>query len=597
MRFVTLSFLFLALGANPILGEAQEANTKTESLVEATEALAAELGQLESELMELHQKAQAADGEERLVIEEQMKRRGKKIRESLDPFVSNILELREQGQDVSTLESRAEKLLDTATQFIRKDIELFRNSISELSKQKEDTEGNATLDQEQEVTRLSVDIDRLLGSFSLASGYKEKLGLAAGPDFEYLDEVLKERAEALSGQVTLSRQRVSELESAASKATEDEKAAINVSLTAVRESFHRSSTSLSTTVNLMDERGLETSEYKQILISSTGQLTSDIFDIDVAAGLIQRGWSNVGEWLATNAPQFLFQVFWFLLIVMAFKLLSGVVTRILKRTLEKAEVPVPVLVKNMAISFASKAIMLLGLFIALSQLGLEIGPLLAGVGVVGFVVGFALQETLSNFASGLMILIYQPFDVGDVVEAGGVSGKVGSMSLVSTTILTFDNQKLIVPNNKIWGDVIRNKTSESTRRVDMVFGIGYADDINRAERVLSEIIASHELVLDDPTPMVRLNTLGDSSVDFIVRPWTKTEDYWTVYWDVTRAVKKRFDEETISIPFPQRDIHVYQEAVSDDPKATESREPRSEGSSGSVSDIDVQSDGDGDPGN
>ena len=121
-----------------------------------------------------------------------------------------------------------------------------------------------------------------------------------------------------------------------------------------------------------------------------------------------------------------------------------------------------------------------GFLIALSQIGIEIGPLLAGVGVAGFILGFALQETLSNFASGLMILFYQPFDVGDVVEAGGVSGKVYQMSLVSTTIMTFDNQKLIVPNNKIWGDVIRNKTAENTRRVDMVFGISYTDDIDRA---------------------------------------------------------------------------------------------------------------------
>lgn len=188
---------------------------------------------------------------------------------------------------------------------------------------------------------------------------------------------------------------------------------------------------------------------------------------------------------------------------------------------------------------------------------MEIGPLLAGVGVAGFIVGFALQETLSNFAAGLMILIYQPFDVGDSVEAGGVSGKVGQMSLVSTTILTFDNQKLIVPNNKIWGDVIRNRTSETTRRVDMVFGIGYADDVDRAERVLRDIVKSHELTLADPEPTIQLNNLGDSSVDFIVRSWTKTDDYWKVYWDVTREVKRCFDAEGISIPFPQRDVHVY----------------------------------------
>jgi small conductance mechanosensitive channel len=196
--------------------------------------------------------------------------------------------------------------------------------------------------------------------------------------------------------------------------------------------------------------------------------------------------------------------------------------------------------------------------IALSQLGISLGPLLAGLGVVGFIVGFALQDTLSNFAAGLLILVYRPFDVGDLVEAGGVSGLVSHMSLVNTTVLTLDNQTLIVPNGKIWGDVVKNVTAQKIRRVDLVFGISYTDDIPKTEKVLQEIIDSHEAVLDDPEPMIRLHELGDSSVNFIVRPWVKTDDYWETYWSMTRAVKMRFDEEGISIPFPQRDVHLYQ---------------------------------------
>jgi small conductance mechanosensitive channel len=147
--------------------------------------------------------------------------------------------------------------------------------------------------------------------------------------------------------------------------------------------------------------------------------------------------------------------------------------------------------------------------------------------------------------------------VGDAVEAGGISGKVKQMNLVSTTITTFDNQRVIVPNRKIWGDVIRNINAEKIRRVDMVFGIGYDDDPDLAERILHEIVDHHELALDDPPPVIRLHTLGESSVDFIVRPWVKSADYWEAYWHITRAVKKRFDEEGISIPFPQQDMHIY----------------------------------------
>jgi len=155
-----------------------------------------------------------------------------------------------------------------------------------------------------------------------------------------------------------------------------------------------------------------------------------------------------------------------------------------------------------------------------------------------------------------MILAYRPFDVGDFVEAAGVTGRVKDMNLVSTRILTLDHQTLIVPNSKIWGDVIRNVTAQPMRRVDMVFGISYRDEIPKAERVLGEIVAAHGKVLDDPAPVIKVHTLNDSSVDFIVRPWARTEDYWDVYWDITREVKMRFDREGISIPFPQRDVHL-----------------------------------------
>ncbi|MFA0730340.1 mechanosensitive ion channel family protein, partial [Vibrio sp. 10N.222.48.A4] len=192
-----------------------------------------------------------------------------------------------------------------------------------------------------------------------------------------------------------------------------------------------------------------------------------------------------------------------------------------------------------------------------SQIGIELAPLLTGFGVAGVIIGFALQDTLSNFASGLMILIYRPYDVGDMVKVAGVQGTVKDMSLVSTTVQTIDNQRLVIPNNKIWGDVINNITAERVRRVDMVFGIGYSDDIDKAKSVLNDIILAHPLVLKKPEHMIKLHTLNTSSVDFVVRPWVKTDDYWEVYWDVTETVKKRFDEEGITIPFPQRDVHVY----------------------------------------
>jgi small conductance mechanosensitive channel len=215
------------------------------------------------------------------------------------------------------------------------------------------------------------------------------------------------------------------------------------------------------------------------------------------------------------------------------------------------------LLKNILVSTSGGTVMALGILMALSTVGISLAPMLAGLGVAGCIVGFALQDSLGNFASGAMILIYRPLDEGDLVEVTGASGLVRKMNLVSTTILTLDNQTLVVPNSKIWGDVIKNVTAQKERRIDLEFGIGYGDDIELAERVLGEIVYTHEKILADPEPTIKLHTLGDSSVNFIVRPWTKTEDYWNVYWDLMREVKLRFDREGISIPFPQRDVHVY----------------------------------------
>ena len=237
------------------------------------------------------------------------------------------------------------------------------------------------------------------------------------------------------------------------------------------------------------------------------------------------------------------------------------VSKVITRGLEKSKLEVSHLFREFAISTSRKAVMLFGILVALSQIGIDVGPMLAGLGVAGFVIGFALKDTLSNFASGMMILIYRPFDVGDAVEVDGVLGKVKAMTLVSTTVLTFDNQQLMIPNNNIWGNTIKNITARKIRRVDMTFGIGYSDDIAKAEEILWKIVKEHPLVLESPEPVIKVSALGASSVDFIVRPWSNTADYWDVYWDITRSVKVEFDKAGISIPFPQSDVHLYRHEI------------------------------------
>jgi len=192
--------------------------------------------------------------------------------------------------------------------------------------------------------------------------------------------------------------------------------------------------------------------------------------------------------------------------------------------------------------------------VVLWQLGVDLGPVLAGLGIVGVVIGLGMQSTLANFAAGGLLLAYQPFDVGDTIETGGAVGTVQRMNLVSTTILTQDNQTVIVPNSKIWSDVIRNVNAQPTRRVDLTFGLDHKNDVAKVEGALREIVAGHALVRKEPPPVAQLHQVTDTGMSFIVRVWVLTKDYWTVNWDLSRAVKLRFDQE--GIVFPQRDVNV-----------------------------------------
>jgi small conductance mechanosensitive channel len=194
---------------------------------------------------------------------------------------------------------------------------------------------------------------------------------------------------------------------------------------------------------------------------------------------------------------------------------------------------------------------------ALGQLGINTTSFLTIVGAAGLAIGLALKDSLSNFASGVMLILFRPFGVGDAVTAGGVSGSVVAISLFNTTLNTPDNQRIIVPNSSITGNVITNVTANDTRRVDLVIGVGYDDDIKKAKEVLTKIIQEEPRVLDTPKPLIAVSELADSSVNFVVRPWVKTSDYWAVYFDLTEKIKLTFDEQGISIPYPQQDVHIH----------------------------------------
>ena len=253
-------------------------------------------------------------------------------------------------------------------------------------------------------------------------------------------------------------------------------------------------------------------------------------DLVAAAGILVLGW-----WLA--------------------KILTGV----LRRGLGRAKID-PILTAFLG-NLAYMALLALVVISALGRLGVNTTSFAAILAAGGLAIGLALQGSLGNFASGALLIFFRPFKAGDFIEAGGTSGSVQEIRVFATVLLTADNKSIIVPNSAITDGNIINYSANPTRRVDMVFGIGYDDDIRKAKEILTEILAADERILKDPAPRIAVAELADSSVNFNVRPWVKTADYWDVYWDLTEKVKLAFDDNGISIPYPQRDVHVFQKSA------------------------------------
>ena len=194
---------------------------------------------------------------------------------------------------------------------------------------------------------------------------------------------------------------------------------------------------------------------------------------------------------------------------------------------------------------------------AIAKLGIQTTSFIAVLGAAGFAIGLALQGSLGNFAAGVMLIIFRPFKAGDFVEAAGISGVVEEIKIFTTTLKTGDNKTIIVPNATITSSTIVNYSAKDTRRVDLTVGVGYGDDIDKVREVLSGIIAADDRIMSEPAPMIAVAELADSSVNFAVRSWVKSSDYWPVFFHLNETIKKRFDEEGISIPFPQQDVHVH----------------------------------------
>ena len=560
----TLSFwLLLAICTMSVTQALAQQTEDGPSFEERAEALDTEIRAFVEDAEEFKARAKAAEDNFARILTQRTEDAGLAAIEKVHDLARLIIGREETGQDPGPWRARATELLVGMQSGIQ---DYLKGVLSRKDQDAapDDPDPAALAAFEDRQAELWARILRLLDTSLTTMALAGEFGLDVDAQRTFIQQTLTDVVQFLSLSLEGTLEQVDRIENQLAVLPDDTEVMAKQRLAHLK--VKRLASNLTMASDMLDKMGLDDARYRQQLIEVTGAVTTDIFDWGVLKGLVSRWLEGLGTWLGDNLPQLIFKLFLFLFVLWVAIAVSRLIRRLVAEGLKRSNLKISRLLKNMIVSTAGGLVLLLGALFGLAQLGISVGPLLAGLGIAGFIVGFALQDTLGNFAAGMMILLFRPYDLGDVVEAGGVFGKVSHMSLVNTTILTFDNQTLVMPNSKIWGDVIKNVTAQDKRRVDMTFGIGYGDDIPKAEKVLTEIVTSHEKVLKDPAPVVRLHTLNESSVDFVVRPWVNRDDYWDVYWDITRAVKIRFDEDGISIPFPQRDIHLYR--GEQDPLAT-----------------------------
>lgn len=544
-RYLALVFALLI----PLLSLSSQAQTEpvaaTESPLSTPVTLKVELAMLQQAIDTDIRKLKNAKGELKTIVEYRIQNKTLQLRNK----IKDLLE--------ATPIDKAflQPLIQGQLNYIQQIDAYIDDNISKLEQQLGSSTDDATL---LEISKRELEKDTYYKQQLETLTWLEQVGQDISEAQKSLMQILVARADTLESLVTYTQQQLQTAIDTATNAGKDVTSAQTSHVMMLKERLAQNSQSLNIDISLLDALGHDTAALKKTLFSVSGDITQDVLNFDVASSLVEQ-WLNTAQEQAINhGPTVVFKLFVFCLILFIAGLAGKLAKQIVKNTVSNSKLNLSKLLQDFFTSLSGKAVFTIGLLIALSQLGIELGPLLAGFGIAGVIIGFALQDTLSNFASGMMILIYRPYDVGDLINAAGVTGRVSHMSLVSTTIKTMDNQRLIIPNNKIWGDTINNITAEHQRRVDMTFGISYSDSIEQAEAILKSIVEAHPKVQPLPEPTIKLHLLSESSVDFIVRPWAKPEDYWEVYWDITREVKMRFDAEGISIPFPQRDVHIYQ---------------------------------------
>ncbi len=505
-----LAFGFIAPG----LVNAQEADDKIE-LEPLTEQVAADFDQRLSEIalqdadiQQLQARVDSSEGLTAQVLEIRRDRLWTSMFQNTLALAKDVADRRDDGHDVSEY---LERLAVQSSTLLPEAIVAIQRMRSRVIFPTEKSPPEEFVVDDQILFKQVRAVDNLYGTLMQYVEIADRFALDASPARDFMTGTLTDNAANRSIFLELAINDVATLRAAA--ATLPNNSGLADRLSAAETRVQMTARAMQEIIRLMSALDLNTRLYRQQVLTVTGEITTDVLDVGIMVDLVSGWTATIVGAVASEGPKLLFRSLLVMFILYVFFQFSKLVQKGAERALVASRLQISHLLRRTIVSTIRNLVFIFGILIAISQLGISLGPLLAGLGIAGFIIGFALQDSLANFASGIMILLNRPFDVGDTVEAGGVRGKVSHMSLVSTTFMTFDNQKLVVPNNMIWGSVITNVTAQRTRRIDLMFGISYGDDIDKAETVLHQIVDAHDAVLDNPKPLIKVHELGDSSVN------------------------------------------------------------------------------------
>jgi len=507
-------------------------------------------------LLTIESRMKGKDDEARDVLRNRAQIFVKRVTDNQYKLLDLTAKLETAGIPTKDIETRFKRFIGKEFDIYERSVQFWAAELDDLREQRASVEPEIRGDIEVSIEEARGRLDGLLHGTANTLEIADSLGLDVSQEWRRFEKNLTTRAENLVGRLQIaikSRDKLQEKLRAAERsgATESDLSADRTRLHYAERRVEGVASSLDETVDLLEDRGFEGVKYRQFIIETTGEISERILDPKILFGIVKNALGDAWDWVKDNAPAFLIK----LLIILAFVFLFRFLFRLgwwLVRLLGLAKMSR--LMRDLVDRMLRPLATIIGLIGGLWFLGVNPAHLLAGVGVASVIIGLALQDSLSNLAAGFFILATRPFDVDDVVVSGSVFGTVKAMGLANTTIVTFDNRRLMVPNRKIWGDVIENRSAEAVRRVEIEVRIGYKEDLDRAITILKDLLAENERILKKPEPAIFVSELADSWIEIAVRPWVRNEDWWPLLTELPRLVRLRFAEEGIEIPYPKREV-------------------------------------------